>query len=62
MIVMCGCGQRVATYAVYETAQPHCLLCMLEAVNVAIAIPVRTLDPWEKELDEGPKQTKKAAH
>lgn len=62
MIVMCGCGQRVATHAVYETSQPHCLLCMLDAVNTTIAIPVRTLDPWEMEKVEGPKQTKKAAH
>lgn len=51
--VRCGCGNK-AEYAVYEypNTQPHCLMCMLEAVDVAISIPVRTLDPWEMEKPE----------
>lgn len=53
MSVKCGCGNN-AEYAVYIPAQPHCLLCMLEAVDNAIAVPVRTLDPWEKEPVQAP--------
>ncbi|KAA8750066.1 hypothetical protein FE296_15825 [Paenibacillus sp. UASWS1643] len=59
MRVNCKCGKKGAEYAVYESAQPHCLRCMLVAVNCTIAIPVRRLDPWEMER---PEDTKKAAH
>ena len=62
MIVKCGCGKKNAMYAVYESANPHCLTCMLDAVNCTIAIPVRRLDPWEMEKVEGPKQIKNTAH
>lgn len=63
MRVKCGCGKNEAVYAVYDDPpKPHCLVCMLEAVNCTIAVPVRTLDPWEMEKVEGPEQTKKAAH
>ncbi|MEK3718913.1 hypothetical protein [Paenibacillus sp. FSL R7-0333] len=48
MLQKCNCG-NIADYAVYADAQPKCLLCMLEAVDTTIAVPVRTLDPWEKE-------------
>lgn len=58
MRVKCGCGKD-AMYAVHEPIQPHCLVCMLDAVNNTIAVPVRTLDPWEMER---PENTKKAAH
>lgn len=46
MIQKCSCG-NVAVYAVGDSAQPMCLRCMLEAVDTPIAVPVRTLDPWE---------------
>lgn len=51
MRVKCGCG-NFADYAVYEKRDPHCLICMMEAVDTPIAIPVRTLDPWEQEIPE----------
>ncbi len=47
--IKCGCGNN-ADYAVYEKREPHCLICMMEAVDTPIAILVRTLDPWEKEI------------
>lgn len=46
MLVKCKCG-NIADYAVHADAQPKCLLCMLEAVDVPLAVLVRTLDPWE---------------
>ncbi len=45
--IKCGCGLN-AEYAVYSHEEPHCTLCMLEAVDNAVAIPVRTLHPWEQ--------------
>lgn len=48
MILKCSCG-NIADYAVHADAQPKCLICMLEAVDVPLAVMVRTLDPWEKE-------------
>lgn len=46
MTLKCGCGAD-AIYAVYDNRQPHCLSCMLEAVDVPLQVLVRTLDPWE---------------
>jgi len=48
MSLKCGCGEN-AIYAVYDDRQPHCLSCMLEAVDVPLQVLVRTLDPWEAE-------------
>lgn len=48
MSLKCSCGNK-ADYAVHDDAQPKCLICMLEAVDVPIPILVRTLDPWEAE-------------
>ncbi|MFD1990057.1 hypothetical protein ACFSGI_08805 [Paenibacillus nicotianae] len=45
--IKCGCG-RNAHYAVYKHEEPHCLDCMLEAVDNACLIPVRTLHTWEQ--------------
>ncbi|MBW4083579.1 hypothetical protein [Paenibacillus sp. S150] len=46
MSAKCKCN-NFAVYAVGDDAQMMCLLCMLDAVDTEIAIPVRTLDPWE---------------
>lgn len=53
MEVKCGCGRK-AEYAVYNPTQPHCLSCMLEAVDCALSVPVRTLDPWETIMEPKP--------
>ncbi len=39
-IKKCGCGRK-ANYEVYKHREPHCLKCMLEAVDVDDFIPVR---------------------
>lgn len=55
--IKCGCGKD-AQYAVYSDRQPHCLSCMLDAVDVAMGVVVGTLDPWEQYPDPSPKGSK----
>jgi hypothetical protein len=45
-MIECGCGKE-AKWEVYEHREPHCTLCMLEAVDCREWIPVRRLDPLE---------------
>ncbi|MMZ70233.1 hypothetical protein D1872_332270 [compost metagenome] len=42
---MCGCGGE-AKYEVYEHNEPHCLECMLEAVDCSVFVHVRRLDEF----------------
>lgn len=42
-MITCGCGKE-AKWEVYEHREPHCTLCMLEAVDCREWIPVRRLD------------------
>lgn len=42
-IPTCGCGAP-AEYEVYEHREPHCRVCMLDAVDNSIAISVRTIN------------------
>lgn len=42
----CGC-EREAIYEVYEDKQPHCLECMLDAVECRIGIIVRRIDEFD---------------
>lgn len=41
----CGCGKK-ATYEVYESKEPHCTECMLDAVECREQIPVRRIDEF----------------
>lgn len=43
----CGCG-RPAYFEVYNARDPHCMDCMLEAVDCRHPVLVRKLQPWEK--------------
>lgn len=43
-MIMCRCGQREAEYEVYENNQPHCLPCLLEAIDCSVYVHVRRLD------------------
>ncbi|MNW43558.1 hypothetical protein D3C74_207590 [compost metagenome] len=40
---MCGCG-REAKYEVYEHIEPHCLRCLLDAIDCSVYVHVRRLD------------------
>lgn len=40
----CGCGEHEAKYLVYEDSQPHCLKCLLDAIECRIYVEVRLLD------------------
>lgn len=42
-MVKCGCG-REAKYELYETKQPHCLICLDEALEIDGQILVGMLD------------------
>lgn len=42
-MIACGCGKE-AKWEVYEHREPHCTLCMLEAIDCRLWIPVRRLD------------------
>ena len=42
-VMTCGCSKE-AKYLVYETREPHCLECMLEAIECREWIEVRWLE------------------
>lgn len=45
LIKMCGCNRnKPATYEVYEDKQPHCLECMLDAIECNNQVLVRRID------------------
>lgn len=47
-MLTCGCGKgKKAVYEVYESKEPHCLECMLDAVECREWIPVRRIDGLE---------------
>lgn len=46
MIQCAGC-EREAQYEVYETNQPHCLPCLLEAIDCSVFVHVRRLDEFD---------------
>lgn len=44
-MLTCGCGKgKKANYEVYEDKQPHCLECMLDAVECNHQILVRRIE------------------
>lgn len=45
-MVKCGCG-REAKYELYAHNEPHCLACMLEAIDCSVYVHVRRLDELE---------------
>ncbi|MNB81404.1 hypothetical protein D3C75_281860 [compost metagenome] len=45
-MVMCGCGKE-AKYEVYEHNEPHCLECLLDAIDCSVYVHVRRLDELE---------------
>lgn len=45
-MVKCGCG-REAKYIVYEIKQPHCQMCLEEALETNGQILVGRMDPFE---------------
>lgn len=46
-MVMCGCGKE-AKYEVYEHNEPHCLECLLDAIDCSVYVHVRRLDELAK--------------
>lgn len=40
---VCGCGAK-AEYEVYEHREPHCMRCMLDAVDCETYVMVRRID------------------
>lgn len=57
-MLTCGCGNK-AVYEVYEDKQPHCLDCMLDAVECRNWIPVRRIDEFDSVAITRTKTTKK---
>ncbi|MCC3381946.1 hypothetical protein ACFQ5D_18115 [Paenibacillus farraposensis] len=43
MVIKCGCSAE-AKYLVYEHEEPHCMECMLDAVECKNQVLVRVID------------------
>ncbi|MBP1999722.1 hypothetical protein J2Z69_000741 [Paenibacillus shirakamiensis] len=50
--MMCGCEMNLANYEVYEDKQPHCLSCMLDAVDCRDMVLVRRLEPYANRRED----------
>ena len=47
----CDCNRK-AEFLVFAQLEPHCLECMMDAIDCTVQTPVMTIEAWERKQRE----------